>query len=267
MSDENKENKDGEGSVNQNLDLSKEIETENQESKPEEKEAAETEESEVADITWAEQEKLKKFGGDAEKLAKSYLELEKKMSSNKPAKELKDDELIEFNKKFYGDLIDEKSIHENELAEISEATAKELGIATKVTDAMAAKIKKDMATKLVNSRIKAANEVMGDPEKRRAVINAIKAKGGEYAQKFNGRLQTGGVTEEELSLLQEAGALNVEAELGLEGDTEVGSFDDAAQELEDITIKQAHIWGDPNHPQYFKVEQKRQKLKRKLGMA
>ena len=259
MSEENKEVKE---EKNVNLDLSNEIKDENKEEKP-----APTEESKAEEpISWAEQEKLKKFGGDAEKLAKSYLEIEKRMSSQRPAGELKDDELVEFNRKFYGDLIDQKSIHENELAEISEATARELGIATKITDAMAAKIKKDMATKLVNSRIKKADEVLGDAEKRRAVVEAVKMKGGDYAAQFNDRLQKGGVSEEELQLLQDAGKLNVESELGLEGDTEVGSFNDAERELEDITVNQAHIWGNPDHPQYFKVEQQRQKLKRKLGI-
>ena len=262
------ENKDGESSGTENLDISKEIQAKNKADETQEAKAEEAKEEEVGEpISWAEQEKLKKFGGDAEKLAKSYLEIEKRMSSQRPAKELKDDELIEHNKKFYGDLIEQKSVHENELAEISEATAKELGLATKLTDAVAAKVHKSIATKLVSSRLKAANEILGDAEKKMAIVAAVKTKGGEYAAKFNDRLQAGGVSAEELGLLQEAGAMSVEAELGLEGDAKAGSFEDAEKELEEITVRQSHIWANPNHPQYYAVQQKRSKLKRKLGLA
>ena len=204
-----------------NLDLSAELSEEGK--ALETPKAEENQESTQEDpITWAEMEQLKKFGGDAEKLAKSYLEIQKKMSSRKPAKDMTDEELIEHNKQFYGDLLEAKSALEGEMAEISEKTAQELGVATKLADAIAAKVQKTVAAKQVSQRIKKAEELMGDASVRQAVISAVKAEGGEYASQFGERLKTGKVSVEELTLLKNNGKIQVDADLGLEGEGRFG---------------------------------------------
>ena len=247
-----------------NLDLSKELGSEEKQETETPKAQENTEEEKQ--VTWAEMDKLKKFNGDVDKLAKSYVELETKLSSRKPAKDMTDEELVEFNKQFYGDLSTAKSIHEGDLAEISEKAAEELGISTKMADAISAKVHKSMATNLAKSRISKANEVMTDPEARRAVINAVKAKGSDYANDFQTRLTTGQVSVQELELLQDTGKTFVEAELGLEGEVDNDTFESAEAELIDITNNQAHIWTNESHPDFMRVTQKIAKLKRKLGI-
>lgn len=259
---EKREGQDSENTENK-LDLSAELSQEGQNT-----ETAKAEENteEEKQVTWAEMDKLKKFNGDVDKLAKSYIELETKLSSRKPAKDMTDEELVEFNKQFYGDLSSAKSIHEGDLAEISEKAAEELGISTKMADAISAKVQKSMASNLAKNRISKAQEVMTDPEARRAVVNAVKSKGGEYSADFNKRLQIGQVSVQELELLQEAGKTLVEAELGLEGEVDNDSYDSAEAELIDITNNQAHIWTNESHPDFMRVTQKIAKLKRKLGI-
>ena len=178
---------------------------------------------------------------------------------------MKDEELVEFNKKFYGDLVNQNSSLENEeLGDISQKTAQELGIATKVTDSIAAKVYKEVASKITSKRVNDATKFMSDVDKRAAVIEAVKEKGGDYASNFSDRLKSGKVAIEELQLLSDRGQLNVESDIGLEGEIDEQGYEASEQRLYNIIDNMAHIWTDKNHPDYFKVSQEKSKLERKL---
>ena len=218
--------------------------------------------------SWKDVPSLKKFGSSND-LAQAYVELEKKLSSSskKDLGTLSDEDLVKEMKNYFGDMAESGSSLEGHLGEISESVAKQLGVATKLVDVAAATVAKEVVTSKANENKKAASEVLGDPLKKQSIVNAVKAKGGDYASSFQKRLNEGRVTATELELLQEAGQPLIEADLGLKGeDMSEEAQKDAQIELFRIQDKEAHIYTQPNHPQYTKTVDKMNRLKKKLGI-
>ena len=218
--------------------------------------------------SWKDLPSLKKFENSSD-LAAAYMELEKKLSSTskKDLGKLSDEELVKEMKGYFGELSESGSSLDGHLGEISESVAKQLGVATKLVDVAAATVAKEVVGSRINENKKAASEVLKDPLKKQSIVNAIKAKGGDYAASFQKRLSDGQVGAVELELLEEAGQPLIEADLGIKGeDMSEAALDDAQTELFRITDNEAHIWTNPNHPQYMKTVDKMNRLKKKLGI-
>ena len=218
--------------------------------------------------SWKDVPALKKFGS-SDDLAQAYVELEKKLSGakKKDLGTLSDEDLVKEMKDYFGELSESGSSLEGHLGEISESVAKQLGVATKLVDVAAATVAKEVVGSRINENKKAASGVLKDPLKKQSIVNAIKAKGGEYATSFQKRLNDGQVGAVELELLQEAGQPLIEADLGIKGeDMSQEALQDAETELFRMQDSEAHIWTQPNHPQYLKTVEKMSRLKKKLGI-
>lgn len=246
------EEKDKKEESNLNLDLDKE--KENKEGKEEK--------------GWKEEFGLEKFA-DEKALAKSYVELQKKMGENSNKKkvgEMTDEELIAHNREVYGNLSEVRTSLDGEYGKVSESAASELGIPTKISDAVVGKTTKEIFSNLTAKSKEEANKILSDAAVKEKVINGVKSMGDDYKSGFQKRLDEGKVSIEELSLLSNMGTGSVETDLGLEGQEFEGG-DQESLEKEYLSLSEGekfHAIRDPKHPNHLTLKSRKEQLERAL---
>ncbi len=206
---------------------------------------------------------------NVEELAKAYNNLEKMVSGRKPTKEDDDSALVNKIGEFFSSIKDSESKLDGDLKNLSDASAKALGLPSKVTDPIVAQVAGNLSEKILKGNKKSASEMLKDEKIKEAVTAAIGTE--EELNSFKERFEAGQVSKREVELLAKLGGNSVSKEPGAGiGQGGQGTPDGSAAarqaELMRILGNRQHPMHDETSPLHADALRQVNALKRSLGL-